>query len=79
MNPLARAVGLVLLMIGGFWFFMGIGVIEDSVLSNNPIGTALGALILVAGVVVLWRAYLSGKKAEQSGDEDPPQPDGIST
>ena len=60
MNPLTRAIGLVLLMIGGFWFLMGLGVIEDSVLSNNPIGTVLGAACLVAGALVLWRGSRRG-------------------
>ncbi|MEK9736914.1 MAG: hypothetical protein VW362_10575 [Candidatus Nanopelagicales bacterium] len=72
MNPLTRAIGLVLLMIGGFWFFMGIGVIKDSVLSNNPIGTGLGVLFLAGGAFVLWRGWVPN--GGRTGGETPQQP-----
>jgi len=43
-------------MIGGFWFFMGIGVIDGSVLSGQLLGTVLGVVLALIGVVVLVRA-----------------------
>lgn len=72
MNPLTRAIGLVLLMIGGFWFFMGIGVIDGSVLSDNPIGTVLGVLFLAGGAIVLWRGWVPN--GGRTGGETPPAP-----
>ena len=77
MNPLTRAVGLVLLMIGGFWFFMGIGVIDGSVLSNNPLGTGLGVLFLAGGAIVLWRGWVpnggrTGGEAPSASTDDAP-------
>lgn len=55
-SPLRRTIGLVLIMIGGFWFFMGIGVIDGSVLSGQILGTILGVVLALIGVVVLVRA-----------------------
>lgn len=75
MNPLRRTIGLVLIMIGGFWFFMGIGVIDGSVLSGQTFGTVLGVIFVLAGVLVLVRAP-KGPAADPEGDEgtdpDPP-------
>ncbi len=77
MNPLTRAIGLVLLMIGGFWFFMGIGVIDGSVLSNSPIGTGLGVIFLAGGAFVLWRGWVpnggrTGGEARPASADDTP-------
>ncbi len=62
MNAMHRAIGVVLILVGGVWFFQGIGVAEGSDMSNNPWWAALGAAFFVAGFIVLYRANVAAKR-----------------
>lgn len=53
MSPLRRTIGLVLIMIGGFWAAISLGFLEESFMTGKPIYTVLGAIVLIAGVLVL--------------------------
>ena len=53
MSPLRRTICLVLIMIGGFWAAISLGFLEESFMTGQPIYTVLGALVLLAGVLVL--------------------------
>lgn len=52
-SPLRRTVGLVLIMIGGFWAAISLGFLDESFMTGQPIYTVLGALVVLAGVLVL--------------------------
>lgn len=62
MNAMNRAIGVVLSIVGGVWFFQGIGVAQGSDMSNNPWWAVLGAAFFVAGFIVLYRANVAAKK-----------------
>jgi drug/metabolite transporter superfamily protein YnfA len=53
LSPLRRTIGLVLIMIGGFWVALSLGYLEESFMTGRPVYTVLGAIIVVAGVLVL--------------------------
>jgi hypothetical protein len=55
MNPYRRAIGLVLVVVGGVWFLQGVGVAQGSVMTGSTLWGILGALCFVAGVLVLAR------------------------
>ena len=53
MSPLRRTVGLVLIMIGGFWAAISLGFLEESFMTGQPVYTVIGVLVAIAGVLVL--------------------------
>jgi hypothetical protein len=42
--------GVVLLVIGGVWFFQGIGVIPGSFMTGQGMWAGIGAVVAVAGI-----------------------------
>ena len=66
MNPLQRAIGVVLIVVGVVWVLQGIGVATGSVMTGNTIWAVLGAACFVAGVLVLRR---KPRLAPQDGPE----------
>lgn len=79
LSPLRRTIGLVLIMIGGFWMALSLGFLEESFMTGQPVYTVLGAIVALAGVLVLVlrpRADLSEEHpAEEPTSEDPPSRD----
>ena len=53
LSPLRRTIGLVLVMIGGFWAAISLGFLEESFMTGQPIYTVVGAIVALAGVLVL--------------------------
>ena len=53
LSPLRRTIGLVLVMIGGFWAAISLGFLEESFMTGQPVYTVLGSLVALAGVLVL--------------------------
>ena len=53
LSPLRRTIGLVLIMIGGFWAAISLGFLEESFMTGQPVYTVLGVALVVAGVLVL--------------------------
>lgn len=80
MGALPRAIGVVLIVVGGVWVLQGIGVAQGSVMSGNPLWAVIGAVLVIAGAVVLRRALNAAKAAiaadapgdpQQGGTADP--------
>lgn len=53
LSPLRRTIGLVLIMIGGFWAAISLGFFEESFMTGQPVYTVLGVAVVIAGVLVL--------------------------
>jgi hypothetical protein len=74
MHPMRRAVGIVLIVIGGVWFLQGIGVAQDSVMTGSTLWAILGGACFIAGVIVLRQALLTARlnieRASTPIDED---------
>jgi hypothetical protein len=47
-----RAIAVVLIVVGGIWFFQGIGVIEGSFMTGEAVWAVIGAACVVAGVAL---------------------------
>jgi uncharacterized membrane protein len=65
LSPLRRTIGLVLIMIGAFWVALSLGFLEESFMTGQPIYTGIGAVVVVAGIVVLYF------KPKSSGEAPP--------
>jgi len=48
-------VGILLLLVGLVWFFQGIGVIEGSFMTDQPVWAVIGVALVAIGVGVLVR------------------------
>lgn len=70
MHPMHRAVGIVLIMVGGVWFLQGIGVAKGSVMTGSSLWAFLGAACFIAGVIVLRRALAAARSAIAQRDAD---------
>ena len=52
-------VGLVFCAVGAVWFGQGIGAIGGSFMTGEAIWAVFGAIAILIGVSLLWRARLS--------------------
>jgi len=43
----------VLLVVGGVWFFQGVGVIEGSFMTGEAVWAVIGVVCVVAGLALL--------------------------
>ncbi len=68
MRPLPRAVGVVMLVVGGVWTLQGIGVAQGSVMTGQPVWAVIGVLLIIGGAVVLRRALNQAKDAIAGDD-----------
>ena len=50
---LRRAIAVALLLVGGVWFFQGVGVIEGSFMTGEALWAVIGAACVVTGVALL--------------------------
>ncbi len=48
-----RGIGIVLILIGGVWFFQGVGVIEGSFMTGEALWAVIGAVCVVVGLALL--------------------------
>lgn len=48
-----RIVGAILVLLGGVWFFQGIGVIGGSFMTNNSTWVLIGAIVVIVGVALI--------------------------
>ena len=53
LSPRRRTIGLVLILNGGFWAAISLGFLEESFMTGQPVYTVLGAIVALAGVLVL--------------------------
>ena len=56
MNPIHRAIGIVLVGVGLVWFLLGTGMLSGSQFSGKIWFAVLGIVIANAGAYVLYRA-----------------------
>ena len=70
-DPLRRTIGLVLIMVSGFWVALSLGFLEESFMTGNPVWSVIGALIVAAGFAVL---YLPRRKKGADPDEETAAP-----
>lgn len=45
--------GVIACLIGGVWFFQGIGVIKGSPMTGTTTWTVIGAIVLIAGLALV--------------------------
>ncbi len=67
LSPLRRTIGLVLIMIGGFWAAISLGFLEESFMTGQPVYTVIGVALVVAGVLVLVIKPKAGPPEEKDG------------
>ena len=48
-----RAIAVVLLVVGGIWFFQGVGVIEGSFMTGEAVWAVIGVVCVAAGLALL--------------------------
>ena len=48
-----RAIAAVLIVVGGVWFFQGVGVIQGSFMTGEALWAVIGAVCVVAGLALL--------------------------
>lgn len=65
MNPLRRAVGVVMFVVGFVWMVIGLGLVSGSVVSNQTWAAILGFVVMAGGLFILTRK-------PKPGDPDPP-------
>ncbi|MEI6362753.1 MAG: LPXTG cell wall anchor domain-containing protein [Actinomycetes bacterium] len=71
MNPLQRAIGMVMFVVGFVWMLLGLGFVSGSVMSGQTWAAILGFAVLAGGLFVLTR---KPKAAEPPSDgAAPPQ------
>lgn len=73
LSPLRRTVGLVLIMIGGFWAAISLGFLEESFMTGQPVYTVLGALVVLAGVLILVMRPKATPPTADPGVDSPPK------
>jgi hypothetical protein len=55
-----RIVGAVLVLLGGVWFFQGIGVIGGSFMTDNSTWVLIGAVVAIVGIALIaWPRRVS--------------------
>ena len=48
-----RAIAVALIVVGGVWFFQGVGVIKGSFMTGEAVWAVIGAVCAAAGVALL--------------------------
>ena len=69
MNPLQRAIGVVMFVVGFVWMMLGLGFVGGSVMSGKTWAAILGFVVLAGGLFVLTR---KPKPAEPPSEGDDP-------
>ena len=60
-------VGVLVCVVGGVWFFQGIGVLKGSFMTGQDFWTLIGLILLLIGGRMIWRAV--------RGEQPAPPPD----
>jgi hypothetical protein len=59
-------IGVVFLVIGGVWFFQGIGVIPGSFMTGQAIWAGIGAVVAVVGIALFLTGLLRKPKSSKT-------------
>jgi protein-S-isoprenylcysteine O-methyltransferase Ste14 len=62
MNPVKRAIGLVVVAVGIGWFLIGIGFVSGSQFSGSWPFAIVGVVLVNVGLVVLHRTWSAAKR-----------------
>ena len=60
-------VGALLCLLGGVWFFQGIGVLKGSFMTGQAFWTVVGVILLVLGLRMIWRGAGRGRHSAPRG------------
>jgi LPXTG-motif cell wall-anchored protein len=55
MNPLRRAIGVVMFAVGFVWMLLGLGLVEGSVITGQTWAAILGFTVMAGGLFILTR------------------------
>jgi LPXTG-motif cell wall-anchored protein len=55
MNPLRRAIGVVMFAVGFVWMLLGLGLVEGSVITGQTWAAILGFAVMAGGLFILTR------------------------
>jgi hypothetical protein len=59
--------GVVLCLVGLLWIAQGVGAAKGSMMSGHPVYAALGVIVLIGGVYLLYSAWrLRGRRVRES-------------
>jgi len=71
MNPLRRAIGVVMFVVGFVWMLLGLGFVSGSVMSGKTWAAVLGFVVLAIGLFILTR---KPKDVEPPAEGNDPAP-----
>jgi hypothetical protein len=74
LSPLRRTVGLVLIMVGAFWAAISLGFFEESFMTGQRVYTVLGAIVVIAGLLVLFVKPRDPAASETDSPDDDAAP-----
>ncbi len=58
-------VGILLLIIGGVWFFQGIGSLQGSPMTGVSFWAFAGVAVFIVGAVLLWLLSRCGPRSSE--------------
>jgi hypothetical protein len=61
-NRVLLIVGVVAVLVGGVWALQGAGVVGGSVMSDSPTWLVIGAVVVVAGALMIAVGARGGRK-----------------
>lgn len=70
MKWLLNIMGVILVLVGIVWFLQGLNVLLGSFMSGNSLYTILGALLVVAGTIILVFTNRRQKTIEDEENSD---------
>ncbi len=47
-------IAVLMVAVGGIWFFQGIGVLPGSFMTGDPLWAWIGGIVFIVGLIVLW-------------------------
>ena len=74
MKTIMGLFGILLILVGGVWFFQGIGVIPGSFMTGQEFWAVAGILAVISGVALV-RNWRRGVMAESTSPELPIEED----
>ncbi|MEH1016075.1 hypothetical protein V6U90_23560 [Micromonospora sp. CPCC 206060] len=54
--------GLLAVVVGALWTVQGLGYVPGSLMTGDRIGVVVGPVVLLTGLLVLWRALAARRR-----------------